>query len=430
MKFISTRKKDQASDVIDAILSGLADDGGLYIPEYFPNLYLNEDLKILSALSYPKLAEKILAPFFSDSSLEKDLGTICTEAFHFPIPIHRLKNGPAVLELYHGPTCAFKDVGARFLSAVLSRNPVPQKKQRLVLVATSGDTGGAVAAAFAERKNAKVVILYPKGKISMRQEQQLTCWGPQVLALAVDGVFDDCQRMVKESFAENSLRENFDLISANSISLGRLLPQMTYYAYASLQNWILTKSKSDFIVPTGNLGNAVAGLWAKQLGFPIGRIFFAQNANHAIDSYFRTGVWQPQKTIATLANAMDVGAPSNFERLKDMFPDLKELKSTCGSLSVSDEEIRNSIIETYKKYSYVICPHTATAFYLFEQLKLSNPIVVATASAAKFNDIVAPLLGFEPEVPVALAQLMTLPSKKVEITRTTHELWALLKKWN
>ena len=360
--------------------------------------------------TWPEIGEKLLAPFFDGDALDPELSDICREAFSFPILLNYV-NETGVLELFHGPTAAFKDVGARFLAACLSR----LGGRRTVIAATSGDTGGAVAAAFHEHSEIDVVILFPKDKVSALQQQQLTCWGESVRAFAVRGDFDACQRIVKTAFANRDWAAEKGLLSANSINLGRLLPQTVYYAAASL--WYLRQRGAlpGFIVPTGNLGNAVAAFWARRMGLPLREIVLATNANAVIPEYFASGSWQPQPTIATLANAMDVGNPSNMERLLDLHPEITELRESAQSFSVSDKEIVDTIAGDYTFSRQTWCPHTATAVYVRRQLSSPNWIIVATAHPAKFDSVVAPLIGRSLNMPASLARLFEAPSRFEEI---------------
>ncbi|HEX8351677.1 MAG TPA: threonine synthase, partial [Pyrinomonadaceae bacterium] len=300
MRFRSTRSARPTLGLSEAMLTGLAPDGGLYVPEGFP-AFAPEEFDGLE--SWRDVGERLLKPFFEGDALGAHLAEICEEAFDFPLPLRDLDDETAVLELFHGPTAAFKDVGARFLAACVSRLP----GRRTVLVATSGDTGGAVAAAFHGRPDVRVVILFPRGKVSPRQQQQLTCWGANVRAFAVRGDFDDCQRVVKAAFADRAWAESHGLLSANSINLGRLLPQAVYYAAASL--WYLRGrgARPGFVIPAGNLGNAVAAFWARRMGLPVREVVLAANANRAVPDYFDSGNWAARTTVATLANAMDVG---------------------------------------------------------------------------------------------------------------------------
>jgi threonine synthase len=425
MRFISTRSDSVNSaqtltskiGFAEALAHGLASDGGLYVPDHFPHLDWHQ---APDTTDLPAFAAFVLQPFFSgpelsadDAKLARELDAICRSALNFPIPLRSLREGTSVLELFHGPTAAFKDVGARFLAECVSRL-APANTRNTVIVATSGDTGGAVAGAFHGRPGFEVMILYPKGKISARQEKQLTCWGGNIQAFAVRGTFDDCQRIVKEALSDREWRAKRNFISANSISVGRLLPQMVYYARASVEHMRRTGRAPGFIVPTGNLGNAVAALWAKRIGFPIAQVVLATNANRPITEYFASGQWQPHPTVATLANAMDVGNPSNIERLRHLYPDFKDLTRDVHTLSVTDEQIRDTIRRGPKEWGEIWCPHTATAVVARERLQqtsknggfASDWILVATAHPAKFETIVEPLIGKLVEIPPALAALL------------------------
>jgi len=408
MKFRSTRGLSPLLNISEAIQTSIAPDGGLYVPERLPTFQPNdfEGLK-----SWREIGIKVLQPFFAGDLLAAHLAEICDEAFNFPINLNHISSDTAVLELFHGPTAAFKDVGARFLAACVSR----LSGRRTVIVATSGDTGGAVAAAFHEHPRIQVIVLFPKGKVSPRQQQQLTCWGKNVCAFAVRGDFDDCQRIVKTAFAARAWAESRGLLSANSINLGRLLPQTVYYAAASM--WYLRErgARPGFVVPTGNLGNAVAAFWARQMGLPLREIILATNANGAIAEYFASGSWKPQPTIATLANAMDVGNPSNMERLLDLHPEITELRKCAQSFSVSDEEIADTIASDYSWSGRIWCPHTATAVQVRRRLSSPHWIIVATAHPAKFDSVVEPLIGKSLEMPSSLAQLLEAPSRCEEI---------------
>lgn len=424
MRYFSTRGQAPAVTFSEALQAGLAPDGGLYVPEKFPRHTLQE-FHGLSGIS--EIAARFIAPFLTGDELQSRIDGICSRAFRFPIPLKDLDPKTSVLELFHGPTAAFKDVGASFLAECLQEIHKNDSRMKTVLVATSGDTGGAVAAAFHGKPQVEVVILYPRGKVSARQEQQLTAWGANIRAFAVAGDFDDCQRLVKEAFLDPGLQKRKKLISANSINIGRLLPQAVYYVAASLK-----KSRDgapvDFVVPSGNLGNAVAALWAKRCGFPIGRVVLATNANRSIPDYLASGEWKPQPTVATLANAMDVGNPSNMERLRALYPTREALLKDVDSISVSDETISRIIGEGPVRYGEVWCPHTATAVHAAEKLFTQSDgkrVIVATAHPAKFETIVEPKIGRAVEVPAALAELLKRPSQKSELS---PDLSALLEK--
>ncbi|MDH4126796.1 MAG: threonine synthase, partial [Gammaproteobacteria bacterium] len=313
MQFQSTRSTEQAS-LDQALVNGLAADGGLYVPVELPQFDVRD---FAGANTLTDVARVLLTPFFQGSALLAELPAILAETFRFPIPLTPLPgkcDNAEILELYHGPTAAFKDVGAGFLAACLSRLQGDPAQPLTILVATSGDTGGAVAAAFDQRIGMRVVVLFPEGRVSERQAQQLTCWSDNVLSVSVKGSFDDCQKLVKQAMANVPLGAQFRFSSANSINIGRLLPQTTYYAYASLKHYRSTGRKPGFVIPTGNLGNAHACVMTRAMGLPIAAIVLATNANRTIPDYLESLEWRPRASIQTLATAMDVGDPSNMER--------------------------------------------------------------------------------------------------------------------
>jgi threonine synthase len=426
MFFISTRNPANRVKLSDAIAKGIAPDGGLYIPEGFPQ-FKPQDFSGLDTL--PALAEKLIAPFAAEDKLSSDIGAICQDAFDFPAPLIKLKGAPGpvrVLELFHGPTAAFKDFGARFLAASLERIRRGEKRKLTILVATSGDTGGAVAAAFHGRPWVEVGVLYPKGLVSPRQAQQLACWGDNIRTYVVRGNFDQCQRMVKEAFADASLANSHQLSSANSINIGRLLPQMVYYAQSSLSVWRETGKKPNFIIPSGNVGNAAACIFAKQCGLPIGDVVLATNANRTVNEFLNSGDWQPRASVATIANAMDVGNPSNVERLRALFPEIGAMRSQVTADSVTDDQIRARIKTDLQSLGQVWCPHTAVAAEVYQRIAKQRAseqwIIVATAHPAKFDDVVEPLIGRKVPVPEALAKLLALPKREREIAPTLDAL--------
>jgi threonine synthase len=420
MHYISTRNPQYRAVLGEAIAQGIAPDGGLYVPESFPH-FLPRQFDGQGDLA--QIGERLIAPFASgDAVLAEELGAICKAAFDFPAPLESIQDAPAptwVLELFHGPTSAFKDFGARFLAECLERLRRGASKRLTVLVATSGDTGGAVAAAFHGRPWVNVVVLYPKGLVSQRQAQQLACWGGNVQTFAVRGTFDDCQRMVKEAFLDHGLAQTHQLSSANSINVGRLLPQMVYYAKAGLELWRQNGRRANFIIPAGNLGNSLACIWARHIGLPIGEVVLATNANQTVNEFLRTGEWLPRPSVATLASAMDVGNPSNMERLRSLHPDFEELQGQIGVSSVDDIEIRATIRRDSHELGHVWCPHTATAAKVFRRLLARGArgdwVIVSTAHPAKFNDIVEPQIGRTVEVPADLARLLALPRQETEL---------------
>ncbi|HEX2494133.1 MAG TPA: threonine synthase [Steroidobacter sp.] len=432
MQYTSTRDPNERSSLSQAIARGIAPDGGLYIPKEFPH-FTPGNFDGLNEL--PEIGERLLAPFFGDDPLASELGAICREAFDFPAPLVHLDSAPSpasVLELFHGPTCAFKDFGARFLAACLERIRRNEKRKLTILVATSGDTGGAVAAAFHNRPWVEVAVLYPKGLVSDRQAQQLACWGGNVRTFAVRGNFDDCQRMVKEAFLDPELAQTHQLSSANSINVGRLLPQMTYYAKCGLELWRESGRRANFIIPSGNLGNSLACLWARHIGLPIGEVVLATNANQPVTEFLRTGEWAARPSVPTLASAMDVGNPSNMERLRALHPDFEELQSQIGASSVDDIEIRATLRRDWHELHQLWCPHTATAAKVYRRLLArgarGNWVIVATAHPAKFNDIVEQQTGREVPIPPALAKLLSLPRHETQIEPTLDALRAQMQK--
>jgi len=417
MRYVSTRGGPGVG-IETAIMGGTAEDGGLYVPDVLPVIQSDEFAR---TTAFPAIAARFLSPFFAGSSLADRVPQICGAALNFPLPLHQLESAHgslAVLELFHGPTAAFKDVGARFLAHCMEQIILDGRYATApvtVLVATSGDTGGAVASAYHRRPGTRVVVLFPEGRVSPRQQHQLTCWGDNVVSLAVRGEFDDCQRLVKAAFADVSLRKRHHLCSANSINVGRLLPQAAYYALASLSHWWVTGRRLSFIVPTGNLGNAFACVWARRVGLPIDRIVLATNANATIPDFLATGQWLPRPSVPTLASAMDVGNPSNMERLRELCGDIDTLRQEVSAVPVSDAEIRSTIVDEYRRNGLAWCPHTATGLRVYRELSEQERTqrdwtVVATAHAAKFDTIVEPLLGTSVQPPDELMALLERPS--------------------
>jgi threonine synthase len=423
MIFRSTRGQSPDVGFSAALLQGLAPDGGLYVPDSWP------DLSGVAPAALPEVGAKLVGAFAAGDALAAQVPDITRDAFNFPAPVVRLPSVEPlrVLELFHGPTAAFKDFGARFLAASMARIPRADKRPLRILVATSGDTGGAVAAAFHRRPGIEVVVLFPKGLVSAAQQQQLTCWGENITSLAVRGSFDDCQRLVKEAFLDPTLRTRVELSSANSINLGRLLPQAAYYAASSLAIRAETGQKASYIIPSGNLGNSVACVWARQVGFPIDRIVLAHNANRAVPDFLSSGRFTPRPSIPTLANAMDVGHPSNMERLLSLLPDSAAvLGAGISATSIDDAAIRDRIRTDHARFGVTWCPHTATAAEAWARMdaaaRAARPwVLVATAHPAKFRETVEPLVG-SVAIPENLRRLYELPSSFREIDPTLAAL--------
>jgi threonine synthase len=432
MKYISSRGRSPAVGFGVALTQGLAPDGGLYVPESWPTLPRGA---FDGVTTLPEVASVMLRPFVAGDAIAGDLDAITREAFNFPAPLVPVAHdgGLSVLELFHGPTAAFKDFGARFLASCMQRLRGGATRPLNILVATSGDTGGAVAAAFHQRPGIVVSVLFPKGLVSPTQERQLTCWGNNVHSFRVGGSFDDCQRMVKEAFVDSSLKARFELSSANSINLGRLLPQAVYYAATSLAVQRAHGVAPDFIIPSGNLGNSVACVWARQLGLPIGRIVLAHNANKAVPDFLANGEWRPRASVPTLASAMDVGSPSNMERLRALFPDIESVRDAVRAHSVSDAEIRARIQTDFGQYGRAWCPHTATAAEVYARMTPgkrpeARRVIVATAHPAKFREIVEPLIGQRIEMPESLAKLFARPVAASDLDPALAALTQALEK--
>lgn len=421
MKFHSTKDADLSVTLSESLLTGAAPRGGLYYPDYFPQVAAAD----LHGLDMPARAARLLAGFFEGDALAPHLEEFCRAAFAWPVPLTPPQGDDDywLLELFHGPTGAFKDHGARFLAAALDRlgdaeNPFT------VLVATSGDTGGAVGAAFENATNARAVILFPKGRVSPFQRHQLTCWGPNVTALEMDGDFDDCQRIVKQAFADEALARRLRLTSANSINLGRLMPQMAFFASAAADVADQTGQAPGFIIPTGNMGNGVACLWARACGLPIGEVIIAANANRTLPDYFEGGGFEPRAAVPTLANAMDIGNPSNFAR----FERDDALRPDVSATSVSDEEIERRITAEFENRGRVLCPHTAVAAEAFAQISASGKrrpwVAAATAHPYKFREIVEPLTGQSIAPPPALAAIL---DRETQVTPVAASFEAFVK---
>ncbi len=435
MQFHSTRGGER-QDLITAVMQGLAADGGLFVPDELPRF----DPDTIRGESLAEIASELLAPFFAGTDLADCLEEICRDALNFPVPLKALRSAPeklSVLELFHGPTAAFKDVGARFLAALMERalamNGGGTAQPLTIVVATSGDTGGAVAAAFHGRKGVRVAVLYPRGQVSARQEHQLTCWGDNVRSFEVAGNFDACQAMVKGVLGNRALAAKLRLSAANSINLGRLLPQVAYHAAGSLWHWRENGVPAGFIVPTGNLGNGLACIWARAMGMPIREVVLAVNANRTIPDYLSTGDYKPQASKQTLASAMDVGDPSNMERLRYLIPDFADLRASVEAYPVSDDHIRAQIARGFATFGEVWCPHTATGFWVYDQLPADRRgaawVVCATAHPAKFESIVEPVIGCKVAVPDSLARLLERPVAKISLSPEIAALEAALLAW-
>lgn len=395
MKYKSLGQQPQFVSLPDGVFKGLADDGTLFMPVEIPRL--QEDFLVaLPELSLPEMAFSVLRPYLHEDLDDTTLTKMVRETFSFPIPLVNVHDKINVLELFHGPTQAFKDVGARFLSRLMSHlHPVEDSKM-VVLTATSGDTGGAVAHGFHKVPGIEVVVLYPEGKISPYQENQMTTLGHNIHAIAVDGAFDDCQRLVKQAFNDRALRKEVPVTSANSINLGRLLPQMVYYFKGVAKSMAENDSSAPVVcVPSGNFGNITAAIMANRMGLPVKRFVAATNANDVVPRFLESGEYDPKQTIVTLANAMDVGDPSNFPRMYALFQNnLGDLKKLLSANVVTDEDIKETIKTVYNDFNYLLDPHSA-AGYLGLKRELGadeHGFFVSTAHPVKFVEIVEEVL--------------------------------------
>jgi threonine synthase len=425
MRYVSTRGAAAPARLSDAVAAGIAPDGGLYVPEAMPTVSLPPRGGYLAGT-----ALRMLEPFFAGDPLEDELPAICAEAFACPAPRRELRiDGAHMLELFHGPTAAFKDFGARFLAACLSRLRRDSDRPLTILVATSGDTGAAVGAAFHHVPGVRVAILYPDNRVSPRQAHQLGSFGGNVRALRVEGSFDDCQRLVKAALGDGALQADVPMSSANSISLGRLLPQMAYFGHAALH----ADGPMNTIVPTGNLGNAVAALWARTIGLPIGEVVFACNANQTLPEFYGGTPYRARDAVATIANAMDVGAPSNFERLSHLFGGDEEARRQGRAESVDDAEIRDVIRRYASNDGEVFCPHTATAMRVFERGRHAGDTrawtIAATAHPAKFDTVVEPLIGHTVAIPEALAAMLARDATAEPLAADGRMFADWLRRW-
>jgi len=394
-------------------------DRGLYMPLNIPRLD-DKFINNLNQYTLPEIAFHVAGNLIGDDIPADDLKAIIDDAINFPAPVVKLEDNVFVLELFHGPSLAFKDFGARFMSRVMSYFLEKGEKQLDVLVATSGDTGGAVALGFLGVPNTRVTILYPKGKVSDIQELQLTTNGQNIRAVEVDGTFDDCQALVKQAFTDAELNSEFRLTSANSINIARLIPQTFYYfnAYAQLLKQGI--NKVIFCVPSGNFGNIGAGLLAWKMGLPVEHFIAATNVNDTVPEFLKTGIYQPKPSVATLSNAMDVGDPSNWVRIADLFKDdADELKKLVTGYSYDDEETLNAIKFVYDDYNYVVCPHTAIAWQALKDWQQDNfkadtaGVFLSTAHPCKFPDVYPESIAGKVVVPEQVKLLTKKEKQKV-----------------
>ncbi len=430
MKLYSTNNSQEFYSLKEAVMKGLPDDNGLFMPKVIPTLP-KKFFTDLKNYSFKDLSFEICKHLFQNAIPEKDLSKIINNSITFPAPVVHLDEDKSILELFHGPSLAFKDFGARFMSQLMSYFNQGEKKELVILVATSGDTGGAVAAGFLKTKGIKVVILYPSGKVSMLQEKQLTTLGHNIEALEVDGTFDDCQALVKQAFLDEELNKGIRLSSANSINIARLIPQSFYYfeAYKQLE----TKKDVAFVIPSGNFGNLTAGLFAKRMGLPVKHFVAATNANNIVPEYLNKGTYISRASVPTISNAMDVGAPSNFARMLDLYSlQWNGMREEIKGYSFNDDATRKGIKEVFDKYNYVIDPHGAVGYLALKefQKQYSNTkgIILETAHPSKFNKEVEAQIKKKVNIPTRLSELASRKKVATSIGTDFDSFKSLLQK--
>jgi len=411
MNFYSTNNPSNRVSFKEAVFNSMPQDKGLYMPVSIPRLD-DKFLDNLDNYTLPEIAFHVAKNLLGDDIPDSDLQNIIHDAINFYAPVVELEENVYVLELFHGPSLAFKDFGARFMSRVMSYFLKEGEKMLDVLVATSGDTGGAVALGFLGVPNTRVTILYPKGKVSGVQELQLTTNGQNIRTIEIDGTFDDCQALVKKAFTDPELNKEFRLTSANSINIARLIPQTFYYFNAYTQLLKEGKNKVVFSVPSGNFGNLGAGILAWKMGLPVEHFIAATNANDTVPEFLKSGVYQPKPSVQTIANAMDVGDPSNWVRIQEMFKtDPKQLKHLVSGFSYTDEENLEAIERIHAGYNYIACPHTAIAWQALKDWQQDEPtgrvagVFLSTAHPCKFPDVLPKHIAREIVVPEQVKKL-------------------------
>ncbi len=429
MQFYSLNKKSPPVNFKDATINGQAPDKGLYFPETIPQLK-KEWIDSIENISNEEIAFEVIKPYVGNAINENDLFSIVKETINFNIPLVKVTDSISSLELYHGPTLAFKDIGARFMSRCLGYFVKGADKKVTVLVATSGDTGGAVANGFYNVEGVDVVILYPSGKVSSVQEKQLTTLGNNIHALEVEGNFDDCQTMVKAAFMDEALNKKLFLTSANSINVARWLPQQFYYFFAYKQ-WQEKNNPPVISVPSGNFGNICAGLLANASGLPVKHFIAACNANDVVPQYFDTENYQSKKAVATISNAMDVGDPSNFVRIMEIFQQqFARLKNKVSSVSVSDGITKEILLSIFNDQKYLCDPHGAVAYKALQDYLQTNPnekgIFLETAHPVKFYDVVEPIINQAVPIPESIKEQLKLEKKSTKIGVGAGELKSFL----
>lgn len=419
MKFYSTNNRTATVDLKEAVTRGLAPDNGLYMPERIPVLP-DSFFKQLPEMSFREMAFEVASNLLSEDVPASELKRMVEHTIQFDAPLVKVDENVFALELFHGPTLAFKDFGARFMSQLLGYFAKQQKQEIVILVATSGDTGSAVANGFLGVEGTKVVVLYPSGKVSDIQEKQFTTLGKNITALEVQGTFDDCQRLVKQAFLDQQLQRTFFLTSANSINIARLIPQSFYYFYAYAQAVAFNKP-IVFAIPSGNFGNLTGGLLAVKMGLPVHAFIAATNANDVVPAYLRTNVFTPRDSQQTISNAMDVGNPSNFVRMLDLYDQqFDKLKQDITGYAFTDEETRAAMRHVHALSDYVLDPHGAVGFlglkkYMRDHQGEVTGIFLETAHPAKFKEVVDETLGKSIAIPEVLQKFIKQPKQSVHI---------------
>jgi threonine synthase len=429
MKYYSTKDKNLRINLKDAVFRGIAADGGLYMPERIPQMP-EKFFSDISSLSFAELSFEVAKSLFNEDVKDHELEELVHEALNFETPVVNINPAISTLELFHGPTLAFKDVGARFMARMLALLVKDYHEDIHVLVATSGDTGSAVANGFLGVPGIKVHVLYPKGKVSTIQEAQFTTLGENITSLEIDGTFDDCQRLVKQAFNDPELTNKLTLTSANSINLARLLPQSFYYfnAFRQAEN----KENLVFCVPSGNFGNITAGLIAARMGLPVKHFIAVTNINDIFPNYLLTGVYKPKPSISTLANAMDVGDPSNFVRMLDLYDhSVDKMRADISSYSFTDGEIRDGIKDCLAQNKYLLDPHGSTGYLAAKEYLKSHPddqvIFLETAHPAKFLETVEETTGMQVEMPERLEKFMKREKVSKAMSKEFEEFKFYLK---
>ncbi len=425
MQLYSTKNKKNLVTLKEAVMKGLPDDNGLFMPKNIlplPDFFFKD----LPKMSFVEIAQAVVTHLIGDDIPPTALNQLVEEAFNFPVPLIQIDDKMAVLELFHGPSLAFKDFGARFMARLMGFFNQVEKERLIILVATSGDTGGAVASGFYKTPGIEVVILYPSGKVSPLQEKQLTTLGHNITALEIDGTFDDCQAIVKTAFLDKALNQKLRLSSANSINIARLIPQSLYYFEAYKQLQIANNNLPVvFSVPSGNFGNLTAGILAKQMGLPIEHMIAATNINDIVPLYLKTGRFEPKISIRTISNAMDVGNPSNFARLKDFYQ--KEQCHTCDMMgqdikgyAFNDDKTKEAVKFIYDRFQYIMDPHGAVGYLALKEYQQVYPetmgVILETAHPSKFIEDVENILGNKITVPERLARLADEPKSAISMS--------------